>query len=259
MKNTTELEFIERFFQKIDGVSDSQFHEPYEKYAIQEMRKFKTIAGTLLNLIGDNQDSCDTEDFKYIAYPLCRTVFEGFGWLYYIFCKNVDQKDSKNNGRDKQFKTKNNKYEEKVHQFKLNYHKFRNEDASYYSEELLSLLPEFRCDEKTVKKMIFSSLFVMGKMDNNLLTYLKDCFGRETDFEERFKKLYTYYRIASFYDHGNDKQVFLEQVFGNAEANFPVIFVKESLFVIACIYYHIFAEIGGEAKLSDSQKLAYSA
>lgn len=149
----------------------------------QEVMRFHSIAGTLLENMDLDQDSVNE---RYITHILARSVIEGFFWNAYIFGSPATRKA---------------RYEEFVNSFKRDYLKLYNENIFPQKTSIEAADPSW--------KSLPPPLDV-----KSMLAQLQNDYGDKLDY------LYWIYRVASFDTHGKNLNAVFEHVFGK-QCNFP--------------------------------------
>ena len=101
-------------------ISQASFSEDYKNFAIEEFKRFHSIAGTILESILPEEERVGERLYSQI---LLRSLFENFFWLIYIF---DDPDDAARHDRL-------NKY---LNGFKNQYYKLHNEVALPHKSQL---------------------------------------------------------------------------------------------------------------------------
>ena len=110
MKHSMKHSFAE--FQKLlNNIDEQKIDSSVGRYTYQEMLRFHSIAGTILENFKDVANSIDQRN---ITHPLLRSLLEGWIWIAYIHRKNDE--NSKQSG-----------FKELMNGFKIEYQKLLND------------------------------------------------------------------------------------------------------------------------------------
>lgn len=202
--------FVSYFDQLNADYSAIAAHNPkkgYEKFAVSEFLRLRSIGGTLLANFKDNASSVDERNITHI---LMRSLLENYFWLLFIF----DTPDEA---------TRQSKFDSYMNGFKIEY-------AKLYDEPMLTVKGQIEPPDASWKKLQ-KPLNV-----NDMLTSMKNDYG------DRLNYLYFVYRIFSFDTHGKVHTSFFEEAFGK-QCNFPIIKISKVLDLMANQYLIIWQDI----------------
>lgn len=178
----------------------------------QEALRFRSIAGTLLQLGGFSLDEQSTVDERYITHVLSRSLLENYFWIIYLF--------------DDPAQT-SNRYEELKNSFKRDYHKLLNEPQLPHKDRLEPADPSW-------------ASLPRGLDLNSMIAQVRNDYG------DRLSYLYFVYRVGSFDTHGKNLPGILEDVFGK-KCNFPVLKISRVIELIANQYLVVLNDLRGRS------------
>ncbi|MEZ5814054.1 MAG: hypothetical protein R3E13_04935 [Alphaproteobacteria bacterium] len=108
-------------FQKLlNSIDKQKINSSVGLYTYQEMLRFHSIAGTILENFKDVANSIDQRN---ITHPLLRSLLEGWIWIAYIHWENDEN-------------SKQSRFEELMNGFKTEYHKLFNDPTLPRKNEL---------------------------------------------------------------------------------------------------------------------------
>lgn len=175
----------------------------------QEVLRFHSIAGTLLEVKDFSLDENSNVDERYLTHILSRSLLENYFTILYLF--------------DDPAQT-TSRYEELKNSFKDDYRKLMNDLKArswrnvmhVYQTQLEPADPAW-AQAKALPNV------------NDMLIKLRNDYG------DRLSYLYPIYRISSFDTHGRSLGTIFEAVFGK-KCNFPVLKIKYAFGLIANQY-----------------------
>ena len=134
----------------------------------QEVLRFHSIAGTLVEGCDFRLDESATNDERYFTHILVRSLLENYFWIIYLFDKPAQA---------------SNRYDELKNSFKRDYVKLLNENHLPNKDKLEPADPSWSTlpRELDVNSMMAQST---------------------NDYDDRLNYLYFVYRITSFDTHG---------------------------------------------------------
>jgi hypothetical protein len=183
---------------------------PVEAFAVEEFRRFYSIAGTILTNFRNVRDSINERIFTHI---LIRPLLENYFWLLYIFDGN-------------QRTMWDTRFDEYMAGFKRDYYKLYNE----------KLLPNK--DQLEPPDLSWQAL-KKPKDVNSLLAAVKNIFNDNLSY------LYFVYRIMSFDTHGKTLKLLFSTAFGK-DCQFAFVKIAETIQLIADSYLVISHQIGSK-------------
>lgn len=178
----------------------------------QEVLRFRSIAGTLLNSFHLEKDA--SIDERYITHILARSLLENYFWLIYLF-DDPAQKQAR--------------YDQLISSFKREYLKLTNEKMLPHKDQL--------------EKADLSWSNLSKALDvNSMLAQIKNDYG------DRLNYLYFVYRISSFDTHGKNLNTIFQTVF-EKKSNFPILDLKFTFDLIANQYLVILQELHNQDEI----------
>ncbi len=171
------MNLLQGQFQEFDKLSSEfskvLFTEDYKNFAVEEFKRFRSLAGTTLA----NIDTMP-RDFSHL---ILRSILESFFWLIYIF-----------DGSERAIWSQ--RFEEYMNAFKTEYYKLYNEPNLPRKEELEAPLDHWR-------------RLPRSRDVKSLLTALTTIRGEKLDY------LYFTYRVTSFDTHGRALKTLFSSAF----------------------------------------------
>lgn len=167
----------------------------------QEVLRFHSIAGTILNFDGVSLDEKASVDERYITHILSRSLLENYFWIIYLFDDPMET---------------SSRYEELKNSFKRDYAKLLNESHLPRRGDLEPANPSWAGLPRSLDV-------------NSMLAQVRNDYG------DRLSYLYFVYRVTSFDTHGKNLGTILESVFGK-KVNFPVLKIRYAFELVANQY-----------------------
>lgn len=174
----------------------------------QEVLRFHSIAGTLVEGCDFRLDESASNDERYFTHILVRSLLENYFWTIYLFDDPAQS---------------NNRYEELKNSFRRDYVKLLNENHLPHKDKLE---PADNSWSTLPRALDVNSM--MAQSTN--------------DYGDRLNYLYFVYRITSFDTHGKSLGAIFQDVFGKA-CNFPVLKIGYAIELIANQYLVILEEL----------------
>ena len=169
---------FDKFEKFLQGINGENLKRSVELYTYQEMLRFRSIAGTILENF-KNVENCIGE--RNITHPLMRSLLEGWIYITYIYWENDE------NERQERF-------EEIMKGFKIDYQKLFDDPDLPRKNELPAIPVNAKWSELR-KPRNAKDMLVAMKNDNG----------------DRLDYLYFAYRIMSFDTHAKaSESLFLE-------------------------------------------------
>lgn len=174
----------------------------------QEVLRFHSIAGTLVEGCDFRLDELAGNDERYFTHILVRSLLENYFWIIYLF-------DEPNKSSDR--------YETLQNSFKQDYAKLLNEKQLLCKDELEPADPSWSSLPKAldVKSMLAQSM---------------------NDYGDRLDYLYFVYRITSFDVHGKNLRAIFHDAFGKT-CNFPVLKIRYAIELMANHYFVVLQQL----------------
>ena len=182
------------------------FPNPIHQYTKEEILRFISIGGTILDNFKNAQESIDE---RYITHILIRSLLEGYFWLLYIHDDPHIQKS---------------RFEERINGFKTNYFKLYNDPHVdlHYKKKISKPDP---CWGEIRRSRNIHDILVQLKTDDGApLNYL-----------------YFTYRITSFDTHAISMPTLFQEAFKN-NGNFLHTPTKKIINLMANEYYIILSQ-----------------
>jgi len=187
----------------------------------QEVLRFHSIAGTLVEGCDFRLDESASNDERYFTHILVRSLLENCFWITYLF-----DDPSKSSAR----------YDELQNSFKRDYAKLWNDYA-----KLLNGNPLPHKDKLEPADSSWSSL--PRALDvNSMLAQSTNDYGNRLDY------LYFVYRITSFDTHGKSLGAIFHDAFGKT-CNFPVLKIGYAIELMANQYLVVLQELRGRNEI----------
>lgn len=174
----------------------------------QEVLRFHSIAGTLVEGGAFLLNESPSSDERYFTHILVRSLLENHFWIIYLF-----DDPSRSSTR----------YDELKNSFKRDYLKLLNENRLPHKDKLEPADPSW------------SSLSSAPDV-NSMLAQVTNDYG------DRLNYLYFVYRITSFDTHGKSLGAIFQDVFGKT-CNFPVLKIGYAIDLIANQYLVVLQDL----------------
>lgn len=174
----------------------------------QEVLRFHSIAGTLVEGCDFRLDESASIDERYFTHILVRSLLENYFWTIYLFDDPT---------------LTSNRYDELKNSFKRDYVKLLNENHLPHQDKLEPADPDW----STLPKALDVNS-MMAQSTN--------------DYGERLSYLYFVYRITSFDTHGKNLGAIFQDVFGKT-CNFPVLKIGYAIELMANQYLVVLQEL----------------
>lgn len=180
----------------------------------QEVLRFHSIAGTLVEGCDFRLDESASNDERYFTHILVRSLLENCFWIIYLF-----DDPSKSSVR----------YDELQNSFKRDYAKLLNENQLPHKDQLEPADPSWSSLPKALDV-------------NSMLAQSTNDYG------DRLSYLYFVYRITSFDTHGKSLAAIFQDVFGKI-CNFPVLKIGYAIELMANQYLVVLQELRGRNEI----------
>lgn len=187
-----------------------------EGFFAQEVLRFHSIAGTLLESGCFVLDENLSNDERYLTHILLRSLLENYFTIMYLF-DDPDETSSR--------------YEELQNSFKEDYRKLMN-DLSAPSWQ--SFMQKHQANLEPVNPAWTKARGIPNV--NDMLMKLRNDYG------DRLSYLYPVYRISSFDTHGRSLGTIFEAVFGKT-CYFPVLKIKHAFELMANQYLVVLGDL----------------
>jgi hypothetical protein len=174
----------------------------------QEVLRFHSIAGTLVEGCDFCLDERASNDERYFTHILVRSLLENFFWTIYLF-------DDPAQGVTR--------YDELKNSFKRDYVKLLNEKYLPHKNQLEPADPTWSGLPKALDV-------------NSMMAQARNEYG------DRLNYLYFVYRITSFDTHGKSLGAIFQDVFGKT-CNFPVLKIGYAIELMANQYLVVLQEL----------------
>lgn len=179
-------QYFDQLKSNLDNIKTLSTHDGAIGFFAQEVLRFHSIAGTILeNFQADKSSSVDE---RYITHILARSLMENYFWLLYIFDDSTKR---------------DIRYQELINSFKRDYYKLLNEQQLPHKDKLE---PSNSTWGNTPKSMDVNSM--LAQITN--------------DYGDRLNYLYFIYRVTSFDTHGKNLHNVLDAAFRKT-VNFPIL------------------------------------
>lgn len=196
-------DYYKKFENEFQSISSLTTNTDCKKFAVGEIKRFRSISGTILHSFQDIETNIDQ---RIISHILARSILENYFWLLYIF-----------EGTDEVIW--NSRYQEYLNGFKIEYEKF-------YNDQKTKILPERNMLEPAGSNW---SQLTKPKNVSDILTSLTNDHGDRLDY------LYFMYRLSSFDTHGKSIPAVFESAF-NKTVNFSFLKMNELFGLLANQY-----------------------
>ncbi|MEI9556656.1 hypothetical protein V5069_08260 [Citrobacter freundii] len=184
-------------------------------FFIQEVLRFHSLAGTMLNSGFSLNVSCSVDE-RYLTHVLTRSLLEPFFIILYIFDDLTHMPV---------------RYEEQKNTFKEQYLKLMNDlNAPEWSHFMQNHGSQLQSPNPSWSKL------------NKLPDVKSMLHGLKNAHNNRLDYLYPLYRITSFDTHGRSLGTIFESVFGKV-CNFPVLDIEKAIEYIADGYIFILNDL----------------
>ncbi|MET4000490.1 hypothetical protein [Marinobacterium sp. MBR-109] len=174
----------------------------------QEVLRFHSIAGTLVEGCDFRLDESANTDERYFTHILVRSLLENYFWTIYLFDDSAQT---------------SNRYEELKNSFKRDYVKLLNENHLPHKDQLEPADPSW-----SALPRVLDVNSMMAQSTN--------------DYGDRLNYLYFVYRITSFDTHGKNLGAIFQDVFGKT-CNFPVLKIGYTIELMANQYLVVLQEL----------------
>ena len=174
----------------------------------QEVLRFHSIAGTLVEGCDFCLDESASNDERYFTHILIRSLLENYFWTMYLFYDPAQA---------------SNRYKELKNSFQRDYVKLMNENHLPHKNKLEPADPSW---SNLPKAPDLRSM--MDKLKN--------------DHDDRLSYLYFVYRVTSFDTHGKSLSAIFQEVFGKI-CNFPVLKIGYAIELMANQYLVVLQEL----------------
>jgi len=207
LKYNMENSFLE-IGKVIKDLENKTFKCSMDRYAQQEILRFYSIAGTILDNFTSDSLSIDERN---ITHPLLRSLLDGYIWLLYINWES--NKD-----------TRLSRFNELMDGFKIEYNKLIEDPDFPRKDEIPSLPSDENWSE--LKK---------PRNTRDLLVALKNDNGDRLDYQ------YFAFRIMSFDTHAKASGALFTEAFGQ-KCNFAYIKPSKLINLIANYYLEVISK-----------------
>lgn len=174
----------------------------------QEVLRFHSIAGTLVEGCDFRLDESASNDERYFSHILVRSLLENYFWTIYLFDDPAHA---------------STRYDELKNSFKRDYVKLLNENHLPHKDQLESADPSW-------------SNLPKGLDVNSMMAQSTN------DYDDRLNYLYFVYRITSFDTHGKSLGAIVQDVIGKTR-NFPVLKIGYAIELMANQYLVVLQEL----------------
>lgn len=186
-----------------------------KRWFLSEMSSFYSISGSICNTWKD-QNYFDRFEVRELVYPLIRRILETYFRILYIFDDSTKVMQRMN---------------EYIEYIKCSYNKCYNDFQS---------LDQFLTDNNIPHQSLVTRLPIISNgTPNHFFGNVKSMLEQVKNFSgNNFGDFYLWYRIASFYTHGNiNFEVW--DIISPSNNNFPVIHVYDLFELIAKDYNYL--------------------
>jgi len=167
----------------------------------QEVLRFHSIAGTLVEGCDFRLDESASIDERYFTHILARSLLENYFWIIYLFDDPAKSSD---------------RYNELLNSFKRDYVKLLNENQLPHKDLLEPADPAW---SSLPKALDLNSMLAQST----------------NDYGDRLNYLYFVYRVTSFDTHGKSLGTIFQGIFGKT-CNFPVLKIGYAIELMANQY-----------------------